>query len=84
MVENAPVDLDGERSGVVDRLVEYNVREQVDFVATQTDAAVYGFVYDIHHRYGDEDGRAYLVAVGDGEPRDVVDKDRRNVAPTLL
>jgi carbonic anhydrase len=71
-VVDAPVALDGEKRAVVDRLVEYNVREQVSFVAGETDAAVYGFVYDIHRRYGDEDGRAYLVAAGDGDPGDVV------------
>ncbi|WP_142856417.1 carbonic anhydrase [Salinigranum halophilum] len=84
MVENAPVDLDGERSTVVDRLVEHNVREQVEFVATQTDAAVYGFVYDIHHRYGDADGRAYLVAVGEGDPHEAVDEAHREVVAPLL
>jgi carbonic anhydrase len=84
LVEAAPVDLDGPKDAVVDRLVEYNVREQVDFVSGRTDAAVYGFVYDFHHRYGDVDGRTYLVATGDGDPADVVDSTHRDVVRSLL
>lgn len=72
LVAEAPVDLDGEKSAVVDRLVEYNVCEQVTFVSGQTDATVYGFVYDLHRRYGDEDGRTYLVAAAEDETDDVV------------
>ncbi len=84
MVEDSPVDLDGEKSAVVDRLVEHNVREQVEFVSGETDAAVYGFVYDFHHRYGDQDGRTYLVAAGDGDPEDVVAKEHRDAVRSLL
>ncbi|WP_255151005.1 carbonic anhydrase [Halorarius halobius] len=61
-----PVD-DGE--GVVDRLVEYNVREQVAFLDSSgevpDETTVYGFVYDLHATYGDERGRVYLVAADD-------------------
>ncbi|AUV81361.1 carbonic anhydrase [Salinigranum rubrum] len=84
MVEEAPVDLGGEKSAVVDRLVEYNVREQCEFVSGETDAAVYGFVYDFHHRYGDQDGRTYLVAAGDGDPADLVGKEHRDAVRSLL
>jgi carbonic anhydrase len=84
IVEHAPVDRDGERSAVVDRLVEHNVREQVSAVAARTDAAVYGFVYDFHHRYGDADGRTYLVAAGEGEPSEAVPKRHRELARSLL
>lgn len=59
---------DGE--GVIDRLVEYNVREQVAFLDSSdeipADATVFGFVYDMHRTYGSAPGRAYLVAA-DGE-----------------
>lgn len=59
---------DGE--GVVNRLVEYNVREQVAFLDASDeipeDAAVFGFVYDFHGAYGDTPGRVFLVAA-DGE-----------------
>ena len=59
---------DGE--GVVDHLVEYNVREQVAFLdgspEIPDDATVLGFVYDFHGTYGDQRGRTYLVAA-DGE-----------------
>ena len=84
LVEAAPIDLDGRRDAVVDRLVEYNVREQVDFVSGRTDAAVYGFVYDFHHRYGDVDGRTYLVATDDGDPGDAVSKEHRDIVRSLL
>jgi carbonic anhydrase len=83
-VESAPVDFDGAKKAVVDRLVEHNVREQVEFVAGRTDAAVYGFVYDFHHRYGDVDGRTYLVATGDGDPAEVVSKEHRDVVRSLF
>lgn len=59
---------DGE--GVVDRLVEYNVREQVAFLDSNEDVpddtTVFGFVYDLHGSYGGARGRVYLVAA-DGE-----------------
>ena len=84
IVEDAPVDLDGETGAVVDRLVEHNVREQVSAVAARTDATVYGFVYDFHHRYGDSDGRTYLVASGDGNPADAVPKQHRELVRSLL
>lgn len=74
LVESAPVDLDGAKRAVVDRLAEYNVCEQVAFVSTQTDAVVYGFVYDFHRRYGDEAGRTYLVASSEDEPDEAVDR----------
>jgi len=83
-VERAPVDLDGPTDAVIDRLVEYNVREQVEFVASRTDASVYGFVYDFHHRYGDRDGRTYLVAAGDGDPADAVSTENRDAVRSLL
>lgn len=64
---DGPVD---EGEGVVDRLVEYNVREQVSFLDASDevpdDATAFGFVYDLHCAYGDTPGRTYLVAA-DGE-----------------
>jgi carbonic anhydrase len=84
VVENAPIDLDDERAAVVDRLVEHNVRDQVAFVSTQTDASVFGFVYDFHGRYGGEDGRTDLVATGDGERVDVVSPDYRGAGRSVL
>jgi carbonic anhydrase len=54
----------------VNRLVEYLVRAQVEFLvesdAVPDDVTVSGFVYDFQRAYGDDDGAAYLVAV-DGE-----------------
>jgi len=50
--------------GVRNRLVEYNVHEQVA-IARETDTAaaadVYGFVYDFHGAYGGPAGAVYLV-----------------------
>ena len=52
--------------GVRNRLVEYNVHEQVA-IARDTDtgaaADVYGFVYDFHGAYRGSDGAVYLVNV---------------------
>ena len=59
---------DGE--GVINRLVEHNVREQVAFLDASdeipADTLVLGFVYDFHGAYGDTPGRTYLVSA-DGE-----------------
>jgi carbonic anhydrase len=84
VVADAPVDLDGDRAAVVDRLVEHNVREQVAAVAKRTEAAVYGLVYDFHHRYGDADGRTYLVASGEGDPAEAVTGQYRERVRSLL
>ncbi|MFC6753880.1 carbonic anhydrase [Halorubrum tibetense] len=73
------------------RLVEYNVHEQVSFATGDPDAAgadVYGFVYDFHGAYGERDGAAYLVnANGDRDPdslRELVGPDRTDHVGTLL
>ena len=54
---------------VIDRLVEYNVREQVAFLHESdeipTDTTVLGFVYDFHCSYGNQRGRTSLVAADD-------------------
>ncbi|WP_380680198.1 carbonic anhydrase [Salinigranum sp. GCM10025319] len=84
LVEEAPIGFDRPTGNVVDRLVEHNVREQVDFVSDRTDATVYGFVYDLHRRYGDRDGRTYLVASGEGDPADVVSSEHRDAVRSLL
>lgn len=67
---SGPVDPDQERADVIDDLVEYNVREQVAFLAGSdeipAEATVFGFVYDLHGHYSGPRGRVYLVSV-DGE-----------------
>jgi carbonic anhydrase len=78
--------------GVVDRLVEYNVREQVAFLGSSDevpdDTAVFGFVYDLHGSYGGEQGRVYLVAVdGETDPdalREWADDDDASSVRSLL
>ncbi len=87
--------LDGtitDEEGVIDRLVEYNVREQVAFLDSSDeipdDATVFGFVYDLHGVYGDVPGRTYLVAA-DGETapavlRERVDADDGTAVRSLL
>ena len=78
-------------TSVRDRLVEYNVHEQVAF-ARETeeaaDATVYGFVYDLHGVYGDRDGAVYLVnADGERDPaalRDLVGEAHADHVATLL
>jgi carbonic anhydrase len=73
------------------RLVEYNVHEQVAIARgtdTAADADVYGFVYDFHGAYGDRDGATYLVnANGDRDPetlRALVDAAHEDNVATLL
>ncbi len=77
---------------VIDRLVEYNVREQVAFLDSSDeipdDTLVLGFVYDFHETYGDTPGRTYLVAA-DGETgpaalRGRVDADDEGSVRSLL
>ena len=64
------VDADTPRREAVNRLVEYAVREQVEFLdvaaGVPADVAVAGFVYDFEAAYGGADGVAYLVSL-DGE-----------------
>ena len=62
-----------DRETTINRLVEYNVLEQVSFLldadSIPDHVDVYGFVYDIHGAYGAVDGRAYIVSVnGDRDP----------------
>jgi carbonic anhydrase len=73
------------------RLVEYNVHEQVSAALATAEGAetdVYGFVYDFHQAYGDRDGVAYLVnANGERDPaalRDLVGDERTDHVATLL
>ncbi|ELZ39656.1 carbonic anhydrase [Halorubrum californiense DSM 19288] len=78
-------------TSVRDRLVEYNVHEQVAFAGESeetADATVYGFVYDLHGAYGDRDGAVYLVnADGERDPaalRDLVGEAHADHVATLL
>jgi len=64
------IDTDGDESAIVNRLVEYNVDQQVTFLKTADeipdDVSVYGFVYDLHGVYGGDRGRTYFIN-DDGE-----------------
>ncbi|KTG19475.1 carbonic anhydrase [Haloferax profundi] len=66
-------DEDTPAGDAVNRLVEYAVVRQVEFL-TESDEVpeatdCWGFVYDFQHAYGDDDGAAYLVAAnGDSDP----------------
>ncbi|WP_096395467.1 carbonic anhydrase [Halorubrum trapanicum] len=78
-------------TSVRDRLVEYNVHEQVAFARESEEAAnatVYGFVYDLHGVYGDRDGAVHLVnADGERDPaalRDLVGEAHADHVATLL
>ena len=82
---------DGDGASVRDRLVEYNVHEQVAFARGReeaADATVYGFVYDFHGVYGDRDGTVYLVnADGERDPaalRELVGDAHADHVATLL
>ncbi|WP_396610232.1 carbonic anhydrase [Haloferax sp. S1W] len=71
-------DEDTPTDDAVNRLVEYAVVRQVEFL-TESDEVpestdCWGFVYDFQHAYGDDDGAAYLVAAnGDSDPETVVE-----------
>ena len=76
------VDPDAPDAEVINQLVEYNVRRQVEFLENAEevpdDERIYGFVYDFQNVYGSAPGRAYLVSA-DGE----TDPERlRSQAPT--
>lgn len=92
VVEEALDSTVADGDGVIDRLVEYNVREQVAFLDSSDeipdDATVFGFVYDLHGVYGDAPGRTYLVAAdGETDPealRARVDVDDETAVWSLL
>ncbi|KDS90976.1 carbonic anhydrase [Halorubrum saccharovorum] len=83
---------DGEDAASVrNRLVEYNVHEQVAIAREADEAAaahVYGFVYDFHGAYEGPDGAAYLVnADGERDPealRERVGPEHADRVATLL
>ncbi len=90
-LEDPRVEEDGEGS-VVDRLVEYNVHRQVEFLLDSDeidgDVSVYGFVFDLHGVYGGERGSTYLVDA-DGETdeevlRELVGEDHEDRVRRLL
>lgn len=67
------IDVEVDDPPLVDRLVEYNVDRQVEFLRDSpelsSDVSVYGFVYDVRGSYGGDRGRAYLVnANGETDP----------------
>ena len=87
-----PIDPEMEWDELVDTLVEYNVREQVAFLSGSShvdeDVEVFGFVYDMHGRYGGEPGTAYLVAANNETDadalRELVPEGYENVVASLL
>lgn len=76
------VDADTPRREAVNRLVEYAVRKQVEFLDVDagipSSVTVAGFVYDFQAAYGGADGTAYLVSL-DGETN--TDRLRAKLAP---
>lgn len=76
-VERLPEDVDG--AAAVNRLVEYNVDRQAEFLvesdAVSDDVAVVGVVYDFQDVYSDSRGEAHVINV-DGETN--VETLRRN------
>jgi carbonic anhydrase len=69
----AELELSAAEEDAVDRLVEYNVDRQVEFLresdGVPDSEAVFGFVYDFQAVYGDGPGRVYLVnADGETDP----------------
>ncbi|WP_416839138.1 carbonic anhydrase [Haloferax sp. DFSO52] len=72
-------DEDTPTGDAVNRLVEYAVVRQVEFLVESDEIPestdCWGFVYDFQHAYGDEDGATYLVAVnGESDPERVAER----------
>lgn len=72
------VDADASRETVITQLVEYNVHRQVAFLCDHDDVPddvdAYGFVYDLHEKFGDVPGRTYVVDVnGTTDPGAIAD-----------
>lgn len=86
------VDTDAPKSEVVNRLVEYNVNRQVEFLVESDEVSdhrdLYGFVYDFQGAYGGPRGRTYLVNVdGETDPsalREAVPDDDAEFVRSLL
>ncbi len=68
-LEHLPEDI--ERAAAIDRLVEYNVDRQVEFLRDSDDVPdavdVFGVVYDFQDVYGGQRGEVHVINV-DGEP----------------
>ncbi|MFC4541085.1 carbonic anhydrase [Halosolutus amylolyticus] len=78
-IESGTIDTDADDETVINRLVEYNVDRQIEFLRDAEDVPanvdVYGFVYDFQGVYDDEYGRAYLVNLnGETDPDRIADR----------
>ncbi|WP_265109673.1 carbonic anhydrase [Halosolutus halophilus] len=78
-LESDAIDPDDDDETVINRLVEYNVDRQTQFLRESDDVPrdvdVYGFVYDFQGVYGDDHGRAYLVNLnGEADPDRIADR----------
>lgn len=91
-LEQGVVDPDTDEATAIHRLVEYNVRRQVEFLVgakeVPDDEQIYGFVYDFQGVYGSVPGRTYLVSA-DGETdtdrlREGVPEDAQDHVRSLL
>ncbi|ADJ16020.1 carbonic anhydrase [Halalkalicoccus jeotgali] len=91
-LEKGVVAPDAEESTAINRLVEYNVRRQVEFLREAPEVPdeqrVYGFVYDFQRVYGSTPGRTYLVSAdGETDPdrlRELVGEDAYDHVRSLL
>jgi carbonic anhydrase len=67
-IDSGLADAADDEAAAVDRLVEYNVDRQIEFLRESNDVpagvALYGFVYDLHGSYGGPAGRLYLTNAG--------------------
>lgn len=65
-VERGVIDSAQSEKAAINRLVEYNVRRQVEFLDDAAEVPeteqIYGFVYDFQGVYGAVPGRTYLVS----------------------
>lgn len=91
-LEEGVVGPDTDEATAINRLVEYNVHRQVEFLdgakEVPDDERIYGFVYDFQGVYGSVPGRTYLVSA-DGETdtdrlREAVPGDAQDHVRSLL
>jgi carbonic anhydrase len=84
-IEMLPDDLDG--SEAINRLVEYNVDRQVEFLLDSDDVHsevdVLGAVYDFQNVYSDERGRLHVVNVNGEIERSRIEEEHSDLAERM-
>lgn len=84
-LDKLPDDID--RSGAINRLVEYNVDRQIDFLLDSdevpSDTDVVGVVYDFQDVYGGTRGEVHVINVGAETDTDTLRTAHPAIAPRI-